>query len=39
MEVAVSIRLNEYWHEQVKMRKKCWNYTRNNEILLEINMI
>jgi hypothetical protein len=35
MEVAVYIRLYEYWHEQVKIRNKRWN---NNDILLQINM-
>ena len=29
MQVVVSIRLYEYWHEQVKIRKKRWN---NKEI-------
>jgi hypothetical protein len=29
MEVVVNIRLYEYWHEQVKIRKKRWN---NKEI-------
>jgi hypothetical protein len=31
----VNIRLYEYWHEQVKIRKKRWN---NKEILLKINL-
>jgi hypothetical protein len=35
MQVVVSIRLYEYWHEQVKIRKKRWN---NKEILLKINL-
>ena len=25
MQFDVSIRLYEYWHEQVKIRKKWWN--------------
>jgi hypothetical protein len=25
LQVAVNIRLYEYWHEQVKIRKKRWN--------------
>jgi hypothetical protein len=29
MQVAVNLRLYEYWHEQDKIRKKRWN---NNEI-------
>ena len=29
MQVVVSIGLYEYWHEQVKIRKKRWN---NKEI-------
>jgi hypothetical protein len=29
MQVVVNIRLYEYWHEQVKIRKKRWN---NKEI-------
>jgi hypothetical protein len=26
MQFGVNIRLYEYWHEQVKIRKKRWNY-------------
>jgi hypothetical protein len=36
--VAVSIRLYEYWHEQVKIRKKRWNINEIKEILFRINM-
>jgi hypothetical protein len=35
MQFDVNIRLYEYWHEQVKIRKKRWN---NKEILLKINL-
>jgi hypothetical protein len=35
MLVAVNIRLHEYGHEQVKIRKRSWN---NKDILLKINM-
>ena len=35
LQVAVNIRLYEYWQEQVKIRKKRLN---NTEILLKINM-
>jgi hypothetical protein len=35
MQFDVSIRLYEYWQEQVKIRKKRWN---NKEILLKINL-
>ena len=35
MLVAVNIRLNEYGHEQVKLRGKEWN---DKEILLKIKM-
>jgi hypothetical protein len=34
MQFDVNIRLYEYWHEQVKIRKKRWN----KEILLKINL-
>jgi hypothetical protein len=36
--VIYCVFVSQYWHEQVRMRKKSWNYTINNEILLEINM-
>ena len=29
MQIVVNMRLYEYWHEQVKIRKKRWN---NKEI-------
>ena len=33
LQVAVNIRLYEYWHEQVKIRKKRWN---NKEIIIHV---
>jgi hypothetical protein len=38
MQVAVNIRLYEYGHEQVKIRKKRWNNKEIKTFLLKINM-
>ena len=38
MFVAVNIKLYEYRHEQVKIRKKRWNHKKNKDMLLKLNM-